>query len=431
MATRPRAAVSRGDHSVLGLEEADQHVRQHVQRERAGERDEREAADERGGGGAAAAAAIGAGRRSRWRRRRGLATEERLKTPITSRIRSFHRIARIRLSLDPGIVLVPCPPVRRMSERYATRITVPLMRPALALAGGGANLNDAAAEGTMADELVFYTNPMSRGRIARWMLEEVGQPYRTVLLDFATTAKAPEYLALNPMGKVPTIVHGRTVVTECAAVCAYLADAFPEAGLAPEPARRGAYYRWMFFAAGPLGGVGDEPGARGRGAARARAHGRLRLASAASWTRSSGRWRAAAISPATASRRRRRLRRLGDRLGAAVRHDRGAARPSRTTGRGFRTARRRSGRGRSTTRRWRRRQGGCMTERLTTAEREALLPELGEAGLGRGAGARRDPEDMEVPQLLRGLGVHGARGAGGGEAEPPSRVDATSTTWST
>ncbi|MFO1142211.1 MAG: glutathione S-transferase family protein [Amaricoccus sp.] len=104
----------------------------------------------------------------------------------------------------------------------------------------------------MADELVFYTNPMSRGRIARWMLEEVGQPYRTVFLDFATSAKAPEYLALNPMGKVPTIVHGATVVTEAAAVCAYLADAFPEAGLAPEPAKRGAYYRWMFFAAGPV-----------------------------------------------------------------------------------------------------------------------------------------------------------------------------------
>jgi glutathione S-transferase len=104
----------------------------------------------------------------------------------------------------------------------------------------------------MADELVFYTDPMSRGRTARWMLEEVGRPYRTVFLDFATTAKAPEYLALNPMGKVPTLVHRQTVVTECAAVCAYLADAFPEAGLAPAPARRGAYYRWMFFAAGPI-----------------------------------------------------------------------------------------------------------------------------------------------------------------------------------
>jgi glutathione S-transferase len=106
----------------------------------------------------------------------------------------------------------------------------------------------------MADELVFYTHPMSRGRIVRWMLEEVGQPYRTVLLDYATTMKAPDYLAINPMGKVPAIRHGDTVVTEGAAICAYLADAFPQAGLAPPPGHRlrGPYYRWMFFAAGPL-----------------------------------------------------------------------------------------------------------------------------------------------------------------------------------
>ena len=104
----------------------------------------------------------------------------------------------------------------------------------------------------MADEITFYTNPRSRGRIARWMLEEVGRPYRTVFLDFGPAMQTPEYRRLNPMGKVPTVVHGETVVTECAAVCAYLADAFPEAGLAPEPARRGAYYRWLFFGAGPL-----------------------------------------------------------------------------------------------------------------------------------------------------------------------------------
>ncbi|MDP2117527.1 MAG: glutathione S-transferase family protein [Brevundimonas sp.] len=104
------------------------------------------------------------------------------------------------------------------------------------------------------DEIVFYTNPMSRGRIARWMLEEIGQPYRTVILDYGTTMKAPEYLAINPMGKVPAITHRGVTVTECAAVCAYLADAFPEAGLSPaldDPAR-GPYLRWMFFGAGPL-----------------------------------------------------------------------------------------------------------------------------------------------------------------------------------
>jgi glutathione S-transferase len=106
----------------------------------------------------------------------------------------------------------------------------------------------------MDDELVFYTNPMSRGRIARWMLEEVGRPYRTVLLDYGTTMKAPEYLALNPMGKVPALTHLGVTVTEGAAVCAYLADAFPEAGLAPDTAdpSRGTYYRWLFFAAGPV-----------------------------------------------------------------------------------------------------------------------------------------------------------------------------------
>jgi glutathione S-transferase len=106
----------------------------------------------------------------------------------------------------------------------------------------------------MADELVFYTNPMSRGRIARWMLEEIGQPYRTEVLDFGTTMKSPDYLAVNPMGKVPAIRHGETIVTEGAAICAYLADAFPEAGLAPPHGdrRRGPYYRWMFFGAGPV-----------------------------------------------------------------------------------------------------------------------------------------------------------------------------------
>jgi glutathione S-transferase len=106
----------------------------------------------------------------------------------------------------------------------------------------------------MADELVFYTNPQSRGRVVRWMLEEVGQPYRTEVLDYGTSMKAPAYLAINPMGKVPALAHGDAVVTECAAICAYLADAFPQAKLAPPPGDRlrAPYYRWMFFAAGPI-----------------------------------------------------------------------------------------------------------------------------------------------------------------------------------
>ena len=104
----------------------------------------------------------------------------------------------------------------------------------------------------MSPTLTFYTNPHSRGRIARWMLEEVGADYETEVLDYGTTMKAPEYLAINPMGKVPAIRHGDAVVTEVAAICAYLADAFPDAGLAPSLNDRARYYRWLFFAAGPL-----------------------------------------------------------------------------------------------------------------------------------------------------------------------------------
>lgn len=101
-------------------------------------------------------------------------------------------------------------------------------------------------------DLVLYTNPMSRGRIARWMLEEVGVPYRREILTFGGTMKNDDYRRTNPMGKVPTLVHGDKIVTECAAVCAYLADTFADAGLAPPLSERADYYRWLFFAAGPL-----------------------------------------------------------------------------------------------------------------------------------------------------------------------------------
>ena len=102
--------------------------------------------------------------------------------------------------------------------------------------------------------LVLYTNPMSRGRIARWMLEETGQPYRVEALGYGEAMKSPAFLAINPMGKVPALVHGDAIVTETAAICAYLADAFPQAGLLPEaiPEARAAYYLWLFFAAGPV-----------------------------------------------------------------------------------------------------------------------------------------------------------------------------------
>ena len=104
----------------------------------------------------------------------------------------------------------------------------------------------------MSTKVVFYTNPMSRGRIARWMLEEAGCAYSTIVLEYGAAMKTAEFLAVNPMGKVPALCHGDVVVTECAAICAYLADAFPEAGLAPPPAERGDYYRWLFYSAGPL-----------------------------------------------------------------------------------------------------------------------------------------------------------------------------------
>jgi glutathione S-transferase len=100
--------------------------------------------------------------------------------------------------------------------------------------------------------LIFYTNPMSRGQTIRWMLEEVGQPHDTEVLDYATTLKQEPYLSINPMGKVPAIKHNGKVVTEVAAICCYLADAFPEAKLAPPPGDRADYYRWIFFTSGPV-----------------------------------------------------------------------------------------------------------------------------------------------------------------------------------
>ena len=104
----------------------------------------------------------------------------------------------------------------------------------------------------MNPELIFYTNPMSRSSIVHWMLEEIGCAYTIRVLDFDTSMKSPAYLAINPMGKVPAIRHGEQIVTETAAICAYLAEAFPEAGLLPAPEHRGAYHRWLFFTAACL-----------------------------------------------------------------------------------------------------------------------------------------------------------------------------------
>jgi len=102
----------------------------------------------------------------------------------------------------------------------------------------------------MAD-LIFYTNPQSRGRIVRWMLEEVGQPYETEVIPY-DQLKSERYLAVNPMGKVPAIKHRDHIVTECAAICVYLADVFPEAMLGPRADEKADYYRWLFYASGPV-----------------------------------------------------------------------------------------------------------------------------------------------------------------------------------
>ena len=110
------------------------------------------------------------------------------------------------------------------------------------------------------------------------MLEELGQPYRTEILDFGTTMKAPAYLAINPMGKVPAIRHGDVVVTECAAICAYLADAFPQAGpraAAGRPAAR-SLLSLDVLRRRPARSRGHQQGVRARGAEGARGHGRLR-----------------------------------------------------------------------------------------------------------------------------------------------------------
>lgn len=103
-------------------------------------------------------------------------------------------------------------------------------------------------------KMTFYTHPWSRGRIVRWMLEEVGADYDVVVKEFGGSIKAPDYLAINPMGKVPALVDGDVVITEVAAICTYLAEKFPQKNLAPPigSPERGTYLRWIFFIAGPL-----------------------------------------------------------------------------------------------------------------------------------------------------------------------------------
>lgn len=101
--------------------------------------------------------------------------------------------------------------------------------------------------------LELYTNPHSRGQIAHWMMEEVGQPYETQWLKWGPEGnKSAAFMAVNPMGKLPALRHDGKVVTEAAAICLYLADTFPDAGLKPEGEGLADYYRWVLFAAGPV-----------------------------------------------------------------------------------------------------------------------------------------------------------------------------------
>ncbi|MGF1545354.1 MAG: glutathione S-transferase family protein [Parvularculaceae bacterium] len=130
---------------------------------------------------------------------------------------------------------------------------------------------------------ILYHAPQTRGGTTRWMNEELGDVCDVRILDLHSgDQKAADYVALNPMGKVPTLVvppdRGDVVVTESAAICAYLADAFPGAGLAPPTAdpKRGVYYRWLFFSPScvePMmmdklaGGARGNPGSAGHGSA--------------------------------------------------------------------------------------------------------------------------------------------------------------------
>ena len=114
---------------------------------------------------------------------------------------------------------------------------------------------DREQDKSMVDKVTLYSNPMSRGRTVQWLLDELGAPYDLKVIDLAKgEQKAPQYLAINPMGKVPAIVHRGVVITEAAAICVYLADAFPQAGLAPklDDPKRGTYLRWIFFGVGCL-----------------------------------------------------------------------------------------------------------------------------------------------------------------------------------
>ena len=106
-------------------------------------------------------------------------------------------------------------------------------------------------QGGFMEKIVLYTHPQSRGRNVVWMLEECGAEYETVLMNFGEDLHSPAYLAVNPMGKLPALKYGDTVITEASAIITFLADLFPQAKLAPAQVdgQRGEYYRWLFYTA--------------------------------------------------------------------------------------------------------------------------------------------------------------------------------------
>ena len=101
--------------------------------------------------------------------------------------------------------------------------------------------------------LKLYSNAQSRGLVIEWLLIELGAEFEKIELAYHTEMKSESYLKINPFGKVPTLVDGDVVIYEMPAICAYLADKFFDQGLAPalDDPKRGLYFRWLFFAAGP------------------------------------------------------------------------------------------------------------------------------------------------------------------------------------
>lgn len=102
-------------------------------------------------------------------------------------------------------------------------------------------------------QMTLYTNPQSRGRVVEILLAELGVDCQRIQLEYGTSMKAPQYLAINPFGKVPTLVDAGVAIYELPAICAYLTDKYADKGLAPalNDPKRGLYYRWLFMFAGP------------------------------------------------------------------------------------------------------------------------------------------------------------------------------------